>query len=56
MDKIMVPFVNRLNFISVYWVEKIWDIHIIYCDKVLNIFTVIVNLKFPDWGFTLQFE
>ena len=43
MHKILLPFENILQCIGVYWVANIWDVLIVYGNKVLNIITFIVE-------------
>ena len=52
----MVNFVKILQCLSVCWVANIWYILIIYGEKLLNIFTVIVGSSLQYFRVTLQLE
>ena len=43
LDNIMVPFGKLFIYLCVCWLAEIWDIFIINYNKVLSVFTVIVD-------------
>ena len=43
LDKIMIPYENRLLFLGIFLITKVWDIHISDVNEVPNTITVILD-------------